>query len=53
MVPLSRLAREVIDGVPRIDADKGKDFVFTINGREPLKSWSGYKERLDGRCWLC
>jgi integrase len=32
MVPLSRLAREVIDAVRIIDADKGKDFVFTVNG---------------------
>jgi hypothetical protein len=49
VVPLSRLARKVIAAVPIIDADKPKDFVFTTNGREPLKSWSGYKQRLDGK----
>jgi hypothetical protein len=49
VVPLSRLAREVIDAVPMVDADKPKDYVFTVNGREPLKSWSGYKVRLDGK----
>ena len=43
VVPLSRLAREVIAAVPMIDADKPKDFVFTINGQGPLKGWSQYK----------
>jgi Phage integrase family len=49
VVPLSRLAREVIGMVPIIDAHKGKDFVFTTTGQGPLKGWSKYKERLDGR----
>jgi hypothetical protein len=34
------LAREVIAAVPIIDADKPKDFVFTINGQTPLKGWA-------------
>ena len=40
VVPLSRLAREVIAAVPMVDADKPKDFVFTITGQGPLKGWS-------------
>ena len=49
VVPLSRLARKVIAAVPIIDADKPKDYVFTINGQEPLKGWAKYKQRLDGK----
>jgi hypothetical protein len=49
VVPLSRLARDVLAAVPIIDAHKGKDFVFTTSGRGPLKGWSKYKERLDGK----
>jgi hypothetical protein len=49
MVPLSRLAREIIDKVPIIDADhpEHEDFVFSINGRKPLNGRSKYKARLD------
>jgi integrase len=47
VVPLSNLARKVITAVPIIDADKPKDFVFTINGQAPLKAWAKYKARLD------
>ena len=49
VVPLSRLAREVIGMVPIIDAHRGKDFVFTTTGQGPLQGWSKYKERLDGK----
>jgi integrase len=49
VVPLSRLAREIIAAVPMVDADKGKDFLFTTTGQGPLKGWSKYKERLDGK----
>jgi hypothetical protein len=31
------------------DAHRGKDFVFTTTGQGPLKGWSKYKERLDGK----
>jgi hypothetical protein len=50
-VPLSRLARDIIDAVPTIDAEDGKheDFVFSVNGRQPLNGWSKYKDRLDRR----
>jgi hypothetical protein len=37
----------VIASVPVIDAEDGTDFVFSLNGRQPLKGWSKYKERLD------
>jgi hypothetical protein len=40
-VPLSATAREVIASVG------GTDFVFSLNGWQPLKGWSKYKERLD------
>jgi integrase len=47
VVPLSRPARSVINGVPEIVADKGEDFVFSTTGRSPLRGWSKYKQRLD------
>jgi hypothetical protein len=46
-VPLSTMAREVIASLVRIDADVGADYVFSLNGREPIKGWSKYKARLD------
>ena len=51
VVPLSRMARAIIDAVPIIDADRDDhaDFVFSVNGRKPLNGWSKYKERLDAR----
>ncbi len=45
-VPLSSLAHEIIDAVPVID---GGDFVFSVNGKKPMNSWSDAKERLDAR----
>jgi integrase len=47
VVPLSDMARKVIGRIPVIDADKGEDFVFTHNGRSPLRGWSKLKKRLD------
>jgi hypothetical protein len=49
VVPLSRMARKIIDTVPIIDADRRdhEDFVFSLNGHAPLNGWSKYKERLD------
>jgi integrase len=47
VVPLSKLARQVIESVPIIDADHGQDFVFTYNGRQAMKGWSKCKARLD------
>ena len=46
-MPLSKLARQVIESVPIIDTDHGKDFVFTYNGRQAMKGWSKCKARLD------
>jgi integrase len=47
LVPLSSMARSVIDAVPVIGGDT--DYVFTLNGRAPLNGWSGFKKRLDKR----
>jgi hypothetical protein len=47
VVPLSTLARSILAGVPVIDAEDPKDFIFTTTGRGPLKGWSKYKARLD------
>jgi hypothetical protein len=49
VVPLPKLVREIIDGVPIIDAEGGMDYVFSVNGRAPLNGWSKYKERLDAK----
>jgi hypothetical protein len=49
MVPLSTMARQIIEAVPIMDADKVEDYVFTINGVEPLKGWSRFKRQLDDR----
>ena len=46
-VPLSKMALDVIASVPEVDAQDGKDFVFSLNGREPIKGWSKFKKRLD------
>jgi hypothetical protein len=46
-VPLSKLARDVIATLPIIDAQGGKDFVFTTTGRGPLDNWDRYKKQLD------
>jgi hypothetical protein len=48
-VPLSRLAREIIDAVPIVDAEQrhAADYVFSVNGREAFNGWSKAKERLD------
>jgi hypothetical protein len=47
IVPLSRLARDVIAATPIIDADGGGDFVFSANGRTPFVGPSKAKRRLD------
>ena len=41
------MARDIIDSVPIIDADHGADFVFSLDGRKPLNSWSKNKMKLD------
>ena len=46
-VPLSAMALEVINSVPMVNAANGGDYVFSLNGREPIKGWSKYKARLD------
>jgi hypothetical protein len=47
IVPLSRLAREVIRTTPTPDVSRPADYVFTTNGRGPIKGWSKYKAGLD------
>jgi hypothetical protein len=42
-VPLSAAAQAVIDAV----SDHGGGYVFTRNGREPLKGWSKFKQKVD------
>jgi len=49
VVPLAPLARTILSEVPIIDVRNGKDFVFTTTGVGPLKGWSKYKARLDGK----
>ena len=49
IVPLSRLAREVIATTPVPNVNRPADFVFTTTGRGPIKGWSKYKQRLDGK----
>jgi integrase len=43
-VPLARLARLIIAGIPRM---AGCDYVFSTNGRTPISGFSKYKQRLD------
>ena len=47
LVPLSPLAREVIDAVPEVDGKNPKGFVFTLKGEGPLNGWSKSKKQLD------
>ncbi len=47
LVPLSPLAREVIDTVPKVDGKNSEDFVFTLTGKGPLQGWSKMKKALD------
>jgi hypothetical protein len=49
VVPLSDMALKIIESVPTFDADRGKheDFVFSLNGRRPMRGWSVMKVRLD------
>jgi hypothetical protein len=46
-VPLSDLARAVIASVPVIISDDPGGYVFSLNGREPIKGWSKLKRELD------
>lgn len=47
VVPLSAAARAAIDSVPIIDVSRGKDYVFSLNGKTPINGRSNSKERLD------
>ena len=42
IIPLSPMARKVLDAIPRIG-----DYVFTVNGVKPVAGWSVAKENLD------
>jgi integrase len=43
-IPLSDLAAEILKALPRID---GSSFVFTINGRNPIRGTHQAKRRID------
>jgi integrase len=43
-IPLSDLAAEILKALPRID---GSSFVFTINGRNPIRGTHQTKRRID------
>ncbi len=47
VVPLSAMARRVINEVPILDAADQGDWVFSLNGQEPIKGWSKLKDRLN------
>jgi hypothetical protein len=47
LVPLSPLAREVIDSVPEVDGENSQALLFTLKGEGPLKGWSKFKKQLD------
>ena len=42
IIPLSPMARSVLDAMPRIG-----EYVFTVNGVKPIAGWSVAKENLD------
>jgi integrase len=43
LVPLSTLAREIIDGLPQVG-----EYLFTTGGKRPVSGWSKVKHRVDG-----
>jgi integrase len=45
VVPLSKMARDVIASVPVIDGDG--DYVFSLDGDKPMQGWSKFNQRLD------
>jgi len=47
LVPLSPLAREIIDSAPDVDAENAEGYVFTLTGKGPLQGWSKMKKALD------
>jgi hypothetical protein len=47
LVPLSPLAREVIDSAPDVDGENSQGLVFTLKGEGPLRGWSKFKNQLD------
>ena len=44
IIPLSTAAKSLLDSIPRI---AGSDYVFTVNGRQPISGWGRAKARLD------
>jgi hypothetical protein len=45
VVPLSPMVRAIIDAVPISDGEC--DYVFSLNGDQPIKGWGRFKHRLD------
>jgi hypothetical protein len=46
-VPLSSLARKVLNELPEMDGKNVEGCVFTLKGDGPLEGWSKFKKRLD------
>ncbi len=44
LVPLSTVAKDIIDAVPRMD---GSHYLFTAKGHRPVSGWGPAKERID------
>jgi integrase len=47
VVPLSPLTRQIISTLPVIDISDSKDWIFSLDGQNPMQGWSKYKARLD------
>jgi integrase len=46
-IPLSSLARAIVDGLPRI---ANAEFVFSTTGTTPVSGWSKAKKQIDQHC---
>jgi integrase len=47
LVPLSPLAREVIDSASDVNGENSQGLVFSLKGEGPLRGWSKFKNQLD------
>lgn len=47
VIPLSRLALEILENLPRVEGTEGVDFVFTTNGKTAVSGWSRAKTQMD------
>ena len=49
IIPLSSPALHILEAAPRV---AGSNFIFTVQGRRPIASWSQIKRRLDSELGL-